>query len=127
MRSLKIIFGSKSKEYEHHISKESAPIQSKALSEKNKQAETYSSEEMIQIASDWMDYFLQTAPQLDSGTYKKDEIYMFCCWVLLDYGANYGYLSRDSNRDSFYSTIFQAVRNTGTYNQSDMEQFMVKR
>ena len=77
------------------------------------------SDEMIKNASYWTSYFLQEAPQLDSGTYQKDEIYMFCCWILLDYGIHYGYLDKNSNIDCFYSTIYQAVRNTGKYNQSD--------
>lgn len=51
---------------------------------------------------------------------------MFCCWILLDYGVNHGYLDKHSNRDCFYSTIYQAVRNTGKYNQSDSEQFMFR-
>ena len=63
--------------------------------------------EMIQNASDWTSYFLQAAPQLDNGTYQKDEIYMFCCWILLDYGVNHGYLDKHSNRDCFYSTIIK--------------------
>ena len=96
------------------------------VEERTKQTEDYSSEEMIQNASDWTNYFLQTAPQLDNGTYQKDEIYMFCCWILLDYGVNHGYLDKHSNRDCFYSTIYQAVRNTGKYNQSDSEQFMFR-
>lgn len=51
---------------------------------------------------------------------------MFCGWITLDYGKNYGYLSKNSNRNEFFETIFQAVRNTGQYNQSDMEQFMFR-
>lgn len=81
------------------------------------------SDEMIKNASYWTSYFLQKAPQLDNGTYQKDEIYIFCCWILLDYGMHYGYLNKNSNIDYFYSTIYQAVRNTGKYNQSDSEQF----
>ena len=81
------------------------------------------SDEMIKNASYWTSYFLQKAPQLDNGTYQKDEIYMFCCWILLDYGMHYGYLNKNSNIDYFYSTIYQAVRNTGKYNQLDSEQF----
>ena len=51
---------------------------------------------------------------------------MFCCWILLDYGKNYGYLSADTERNEFYDSIFQAVHNTGKYNQTDMEQFMFR-
>ena len=86
----------------------------------------YSSEEMIQLASKWTTDFLLSAPKLRGATYDKDEIYMFCGWIVLDYGKNYGYLSKNSNRNEFFETIFQAVRNTGQYNQSDMEQFMFR-
>jgi len=86
----------------------------------------YSSEEMIQLASKWTTDFLQSAPKLRAATYDKDEIYMFCGWITLDYGKNYGYLSKNSDRNEFFETIFQAVSNTGQYNQSDMEQFMFR-
>lgn len=86
----------------------------------------YSSEEMIQLASKWTTDFLLSAPKLRGATYDKDEIYMFCGWIVLDYGKNYGYLSKNSNRNEFFETIFLAVRNTGQYNQSDMEQFMFR-
>lgn len=86
----------------------------------------YSSEEMIQLASKWTTEFLQSAPKLHAASYDKDEVYMFCCWILLDYGKNYGYLSKDTDRNVFFETIFQAVRNTGDYLQSDMEQFMFR-
>ena len=50
----------------------------------------YSSEEMIQLASKWTTDFLLSAPKLRGATYDKDEIYMFCGWIVLDYGNNYG-------------------------------------
>ena len=81
---------------------------------------------MIQLASKWTTDFLQSAPKLRAATYDKDEIYIFCGWIALDYGKNYGYLSKNSDRNEFFETIFQAVRNTGQYNQSDMEQFMFR-
>ena len=86
----------------------------------------YSSEEMIQLTSKWTTDFLQSAPKLRGATYDKEEIYMFCGWITLDYGKSYGYLSKNSNRNEFFETIFQAVRNTGQYNQSDMERFMFR-
>ncbi|GAA6349442.1 hypothetical protein K0G20_15570 [Bacteroides fragilis] len=123
MKFFNWIFSSKNK---HRIFEKPTSAQAMSPAEKAKQPEDYSSEEMIQNASDWTSYFLQAAPQLDNGTYQKDEIYMFCCWILLDYGVNHGYLDKHSNRDCFYSTIYQAVRNTGKYNQSDSEQFMFR-
>lgn len=86
----------------------------------------YSSEEMILLVSKLTTDFLQSAPKLRAARYDKDEIYMFCGWLTLDYGKNYGYLSKNSDRNEFFETIFQAVRNTGQYNQSDMEQFMFR-
>lgn len=93
---------------------------------KSNSSTLYSSEEMIQLASKWTTDFLQSAPKLQGATYDKNEIYMFCGWITLDYGKNYGYLSINSSRNVFFETIFQAVRNTGQYNQSDMEQFMFR-
>lgn len=93
---------------------------------KSNSSSRYSSEEMIQLASNWTTDFLQSAPKLRAATYDKDEIYMFCGWITLDYGKNYGYLSNNSDRNEFFETIFQAVRNTGKYNQTDMEQFMFR-
>jgi hypothetical protein len=93
---------------------------------KNHKTPTYTSQEMIHIANSWTDRFMKSAPLLVRATYNKDEIYMFCCWVILDYGKNYGYLDRNSKRDDFFSTIFQAVRNTGEYDQTDMEQFLFR-
>lgn len=90
---------------------------------KRSRSTLYSSEEMIQLASKWTIDFLQSAPKLRAAIYDKDEIYMFCGWIILDFGKNFGYLNKDSNRDAFYETIFQAVRNTGEYNQTEMEQF----
>lgn len=124
MKFFKLIFSSKNKL--RIFEKPTSTQTMSPVEERTKQTEDYSSEEMIQNASDWTNYFLQTAPQLDNGTYQKDEIYMFCCWILLDYGVNHGYLDKHSNRDCFYSTIYQAVRNTGKYNQSDSEQFMFR-
>ena len=124
MKFFNLIFSSKNK---LRISKKQTSAQTiSPIEKRTKQTEDYSSEEMIQNASDWTNYFLQTAPQLDNGVYQKDEIYMFCCWILLDYGVNHGYLDKHSNRDSFYSTIYQAARNTGKYNQSNSEQFMFR-
>lgn len=84
---------------------------------------TYSSDEMIGLASKWTNDFINSAPKLVAASYDKDEIYMFCCWILLDYGKNYRYIDENSNLDKFFETIYQAVRNTGMYNQTDMEQF----
>ena len=85
-----------------------------------------SSQTMIQLAIKWTEDFIQSAPKLRAATYDKDEIYMFCCWMVLDYGKNYGYLNKDSKLDDFFETVCQAVRNTGEYNQTDMEQFMFR-
>lgn len=95
-------------------------------SRKEKSNTTFSSNEMILIANDWTSDFLQYAPKLLAASYDRDEIYMFCSWILLDYGRNYGYLNKDADRNKFFDTIFQAVRNTGEYNQTDMEQFMFR-
>lgn len=48
---------------------------------------------------------------------------MFCGWITLDYGKNYGYLSKNYDRNEFFETIFQAVRNTinQTWNSSCLE------
>lgn len=56
----------------------------------------YSSEVMIKIAKEWTDDFLSEAPQFEKA-YNRDEVYIFCCWILLDYGKNYGYLNKNSN------------------------------
>lgn len=93
---------------------------------KSNRGAQYSSKDMIKLASKWTYDFLQSAPKLMAATYDKNEIYMFCGWIALDYGKNYGYLRKDSDRKEFFETIFQAVRNTGEYNQSDMEQFMFR-
>lgn len=116
MKFFNLIFSSKNK---LRISKKQTSAQTiSPIEKRTKQTEDYSSEEMIQNASDWTNYFLQTAPQLDNGVYQKDEIYMFCCWILLDYGVNHGYLDKHSNRDSFYSTIIkQYVTPANTVNQ----------
>ena len=90
---------------------------------KNNDKNSYSSEIMIQLATKWTEDFLHSAPKLQSATYDKDEIYMYCCWITLDYGKNYGYLNKNSNLDVFFESVCQAVRNTGEYNQTDMEQF----
>ena len=99
MKFFKLIFSSKNKL--RIFEKPTSTQTMSPVEERTKQTEDYSSEEMIQNASDWTNYFLQTAPQLDNGTYQKDEIYMFCCWILLDYGVNHGYLDKHSNRDCF--------------------------
>ena len=52
---------------------------------------------MVQLATKWTDVFLRSAPNLQSATYDRDEIYMYCCWITLDYGMNYGYLSKKQN------------------------------
>lgn len=85
-----------------------------------------SSQTMIQLATKWTEDFIQSAPKLRAATYNKDEVYMFCCWIVLDYGKNYGYLNENSQCDEFFETVCQAVRNTGEYNQTDMEQFMFR-
>lgn len=95
-------------------------------SKKNDTNITFSSEEMIQTASRWTNNFINSAPKLTAATYDKDEIYMFCGWILLDYGKNYGYLSKDSERNGFFETLFQAIHNTGQYDQTDMDQFMFR-
>lgn len=93
---------------------------------KNKNSALYSSEIMVQLATKWTDVFLRSAPNLQSATYDRDEIYMYCCWITLDYGMNYGYLSKKTKLDNFFETVCQAVRNTGKYDQTDMEQFMFR-
>ena len=75
MKFFNLIFSSKNK---LRISKKQTSVQTiSPIEKRTKQTEDYSSEEMIQNASDWTNYFLQTAPQLDNGVYQKDEIYMF--------------------------------------------------
>ena len=86
----------------------------------------YSSEDMIQLVSKWATDFLQSAHKLQAATYDKDEIYIFCGWITFDYGKNYGYLNKNSDRNIFFETIFQAIRNTGQYNQSDIGQFVFR-
>ncbi len=86
----------------------------------------FSSSMMIEIATEWSKVFVKDAPTLFAITYNYDEIYMFCCWILLDYGKNYGYLNKNSDINRFFETIFQAVKNTGEYDQSDMDQFMFR-
>lgn len=93
------------------------------LKKKNR---NYSSDAMISIANEWVEWFISGAPSLVKRTYNKDEIYMFCAWILIDWSRNANYLTNDSNINSFFETIFQAVRNTGTYQQSDMEQFQFR-
>lgn len=86
----------------------------------------YSSPELKAIADEWVKKFLANAPALQKMSYNKDEIYMFCAWILIDWGRNAGYLNKNSDLNDFFETIFKAVRNTGTYQQSDMEQFMFR-
>lgn len=74
---------------------------------------------MILKALEWTEMFINEAPEFSYVEYNKNEIYMFCCWILLDH-SNWG--GRRLN-NKFYESIFQAVRNTGKYNQSDWEQF----
>lgn len=85
----------------------------------------YSSEVMIKIAKEWTDDFLSEAPQFEKA-YNRDEVYIFCCWILLDYGKNYGYLNKNSNRNAFFDTIFQSVRNAGNCNKTEFDQFMYR-
>ena len=96
------------------------------LKKSNRATMTYSSNEMIQLASVWTNDFISSAPKLTAATYDKDEIYMYCCWILLDYGKNYGYIDETSHLDNFFETVCHAVRNTGQYNQTDIEQFMFR-
>lgn len=91
-----------------------------------KRNSNYSAQEMTTIANEWANDFMSTAPMLNKRTYNKDEIYMFCAWVVLDWGKNAGYLNKDSDRNDFFETVFKAVRNTSTYQQTDMEQFMFR-
>ena len=93
---------------------------------KNKEEIAYSSEVMVQLAKKWTEDFLLSAPILQSATYDKDEIFLYSCWIALDYGKNYGYLNKNSKLDYFFEKVCQAVRNTGEYNQTDMEQFMFR-
>ena len=81
---------------------------------------------MILTANEWTYGFLQSAPKLIAATYDIHEIYIFCSWILLDYGKNYGYLDKNADRNEFFNTIFQAIHKTGEYNQTDMEQFMFR-
>ena len=85
----------------------------------------YSSEIMIQIANEWTEDFIQTAPKFERA-YIRDEVYMFCCWILLDYGKNYGYLNKNSNINAFFDTIFQSVKNVGNYSQTEFDHFMYR-
>ncbi len=66
MKFFNWIFSSKNK---HRIFEKPTSAQAMSPAEKAKQPEDYSSEEMIQNASDWTSYFLQAAPQL--GTFIK--------------------------------------------------------
>lgn len=84
------------------------------------------SETMIRLATKWTEEFIQSAPKLRAATYNKNEIYLFCCWIVLDYGKNYGYLNENSKLDVFFEKVSQAVRNTGKYSQTEMEQFMFR-
>lgn len=86
----------------------------------------FSSHTMIQLATKWTEEFIKSAPRLSAATYNKDEVYLFCCWIVFDYGKNFGYLNKNSQREVFFETIFQAVRNTGEYDQTDMEQFIFR-
>ena len=67
---------------------------------KNNNDNSYSSEVMIQLATKWTEDFLRSAPKLQSATYDKDEIYMYCCWITLDYGkiVNIFYRSNTNGR-----------------------------
>ena len=92
----------------------------------NKIQSYYSSEEMIRTTSRWTDEFLKSAPKLTAITYDRNEVYMFCGWIILEYGYKYGYFIHQTEKDKFLETIFQAVRNTGKYDQTDMEQFLFR-
>ena len=75
----------------------------------------YSSEEMIQLTSKWKTDFLQSAPKLRGATYDKEEIYLFCGWITLDYGKSYGYLSKnltETNSLKRFSKLFAIRGNT---------------
>ena len=94
MKFFKLIFSSKNKL--RIFEKPTSTQTMSPVEERTKQTEDYSSEEMIQNASDWTNYFLQTAPQLDNGVYQKDEIYMFCPFFYRRYSLNRSLLFRDS-------------------------------
>ena len=82
--------------------------------------------EMISLATDFANSFIDSAPRLLNAIYNRDEVFLFCCWVLLDYGKSYGYLNNNSELTDFYDSISKAVRRTGKYNQTDIEQFLFR-
>jgi len=92
----------------------------------NRNNKIYSSQEMIDAAKEWTNLFVLSAPIITGAAYDKDEIYMFICWILLDYGKGHGYLDKNSNIHTFWDSVYQAVRNTGEYEQSEYEQFMFR-
>lgn len=95
----------------------------KNLFSKTKVVQSFNSEMMIETAIKWTVDFMTTAPKLSRATYNQDEVYMFCAWVVLDYGMSFGYLDEKASVEGFFLSIFKAVRNTGKYQQSEMEQF----
>ena len=82
----------------------------------------YSSEKMTTIANELTEDFIASAPKLER-TYNRDEIYLFCCWILLDFGQNYGYLNKNSNINDFFDTIFRSIRNVEKKRPDELTQF----
>ena len=82
--------------------------------------------EMIRLATVFANSFIDSAPRLLNAIYNRDEVFLFCSWVLLDYGKSYGYLDNNSELTDFYDSISKAVRRTGKYNQTDIEQFLFR-
>ena len=69
----------------------------KNLFSKTKVVQSFNSEMMIETAVKWTVDFMTTAPKLSRATYNQDEVYMFCAWVVLDYGMSFGYLDEKAS------------------------------
>lgn len=91
-----------------------------ANSDINKVGTYFSSDMMIQFAFTLTEHFIEEAPILVESTYNKDEIHLFCCWILFDYGVNYGYINKDTNLDDFFNTIFYLTSRTDNKSWFDL-------
>lgn len=90
---------------------------------RNKNSRLFNDTQMVELAEDWTNRFIANAPKIEGATYNQDEIYMFICWIILSYGLGKGYINENTKIDDFMESIYQAVRNTGKYSQSEEEQF----
>lgn len=55
-------------------------------------------DELITNAETLTKRFMNSAPVLKQRMFIRDEVYLFCCWIVLDYTTNYGYLKKDKHR-----------------------------